>query len=194
MCSVSLSCPSLCDPMDCIPPGSLSLEFSRQEYWSGLHFLLQVVMYIYANWTIQKAECQRRIDAFKLWYWRRLENPLDCKIKRVNPKGNQSWIFIGRTDAETETPIFWPPDVKSRLTGKDPDAGKDWRQEEKGRTEDKMVAWHPWLDGHEFEQAPGIGDGQGSLACCSPCGRKESHPAERLNWTENGGGEVEDCI
>ena len=98
-----------------------------------------------------------------------LENPLDSKeTKSVNPKGNQSWIFIGRTDAEAEAPILWPLDVKNWLTGKDPDAGKDWRQEEKGTTEDEMVVWHHRLDGHEFEQALEVGDGQGSLVCCSP--------------------------
>ena len=114
-----------------------------------------------------------------------LESPLDCKeIQPVHPKGSQSWIFIGRTDAEAETPVLWPPDVKNWLLGKDPDAGKDWRQEEKGTTEDEMVGWHHQLEGHEFEQAPGVGDGQGSLACCSPRGRKESDTTERLNWTE----------
>ena len=98
-----------------------------------------------------------------------LESPLDCKeIKLVHPKGNQSWIFIGRTDAETEVPVLWPPDAKNWLTGKDPDAGKDWRQEEKGMTEDKVVGWHHWLDGHDFEQAPGVDDRQGSLMCCGP--------------------------
>ena len=112
-----------------------------------------------------------------------LKSPLDCKgIKPANPKGNQSWIFTGRTDAEAEAPIRWPPDAKNWLIGKDPDAGKDWRQEKKGTTKDEMVEWHHWLDGHEFEQAPGIGDGQGSLACCSPWGRKELDTTERLNW------------
>ena len=103
------------------------------------------------------------------------ESPLDFKeIKPVNPKGNKHWIFIGRTDVEAEAPIFWPPDVKSWLIGKDPDAGKDWRQEEKGRTEDEMVGWHHWFNGHEFEQALGDGVGQGSLESCSLWGRKES--------------------
>ena len=111
-----------------------------------------------------------------------LENPLDNKIKPVNPKGNQPWIFIERTDAEAGVPILWPADVKSWLTGKDPDAGKDWGQEEKGVAEDEMVGWHHWLDGHEFEQALGVGEGQGSLVCCSPWGHKESHMTERLNW------------
>ena len=97
-----------------------------------------------------------------------LERPLDCKeLQSVDPKGNQSWIFIGRTDAEAETPKLWLPDVKNQLIGKDPDAGKDWRQEEKVMTEKEMV------DGYEFEQDPGVGDGQGSLACCSPWGHKE---------------------
>ena len=112
-----------------------------------------------------------------------LESPTDCKeTKSVNPKGNQSWIFIGRTDAEAETPILWPPDVKNWLTGKDPDAGKDWRQEEKGMTEDEMVGWHHQFNGHEFEQAPGVGKWQGSLECCSPWGYKESGMTEPLNW------------
>ena len=112
-----------------------------------------------------------------------LESLLDCKeIKPVHPKGNQSWIFIGRTDAEA--PILWPPDVKNWLLGKDPDAGQDWRWEEKGTTEDEMVGWHHLFTGHESEQTLGIGDGQVSLACCSPWGHKELDTTERLNWTE----------
>ena len=102
----------------------------------------------------------------------------------VHSKRNQSWIFIGRTEAEAEAPILWPPDVKNWLIWKDPDAGKDWRQE-KGMTEDEMFGWRHWLDGHEFEQALGVGDRQGSLACSSPWGRKESDTTERLNWTES---------
>ena len=114
-----------------------------------------------------------------------LESPLDCKeIKLVHPKGNQSWIFIGRTDAEAETPILWSPDEKNWLLGKDPDAGKDWRQEEMGTKEDEMVRWHHRLDGHEFEQALGVGDGQGSLACCSSWGHKELDMTEPLNWSD----------
>ena len=108
-----------------------------------------------------------------------LESPLDCKeIQPVYPKGDQSWVFIGRTDAEAETPVFWPPDEKSRLTGKDPDAGKDGRWEEKRTTEDDMVGWHHRLDGHESEQTLGVGDGQGGLACCSPWGCKELDTTE----------------
>ena len=117
-----------------------------------------------------------------------IESPLDCKeIKPVNRKGNQSWIFIGRTDAEAEAPILWPPNAKSWLTGKDPDAGKDWRWEEKGMTEDKMVGWHHWLNGHEFEQALGDGEGQGSLASCSPRGHKESDVTEQQQNTQTRG-------
>ena len=114
-----------------------------------------------------------------------LESPLEDKeMQPVHPKGNQSWICIGRTDTEAETPILWPPDVKNWLLGKDPDAEKDWRQEEKGMKEDEMVGWHHRLNGHECEQALGVGDGQGSLMCCSPWGCKESHTTEWLNWTE----------
>ena len=115
-----------------------------------------------------------------------LESPLDCKeIQPVHSKGNQSWIFIGRTDTEAEAPILWPPGVKNWLLGKDPDAGQDWRQEEKGMTEDEMVGWHHQLDGHEFEWTRGVGDvWQGSLTCCSPWGQKELDKTEQLNWTE----------
>ena len=116
-----------------------------------------------------------------------LESPLDCKeIQPVHPKGNQSWIFIGRTDIEAETPVLWPPGEKNWFTGKDPDAGKDWRREEKGTTEDEMVGWHHRLNGRESDQTPGVGDGQGGLACCSPWGCKESgHDwVTELNWTD----------
>ena len=113
-----------------------------------------------------------------------LESPLDCKeIRPVHPKGNQSWIFTGRTDAEAKAPILWPPHAKSWLIRKDPDAGQDWRQQEKGMTEDEMVGWHHRLNGHELEQTLGVGDGQGSLKCCSPWGCKESDVTEWLNWT-----------
>ena len=114
-----------------------------------------------------------------------LESPLDCKeIKSVNPKGNQFWIFIRRTDAEAETPILWPPDVKNWLIGKDPDAGKDWRQEEKGTTEDELVEWHHQLNGHEFEQAPGVGDGQASLMLLVGLQRAGHDWATELSWIE----------
>ena len=114
-----------------------------------------------------------------------LESPLDSKeIKQVTPKGNQPWIFLRRTDAEPEAPILCPHDLRSWLTGKDPDAGKDWRQEEKGTAEDEMVGWHHWLIGHEFEQALRVGDGQGSLVYCSPWGHQLTWLSDwtELNW------------
>ena len=126
----------------------------------------------------------------KNWYFwpvvlKTLESPLDCKeIQPVHPKGNQSWVFIGRTDAEAETPVFWPPDVKNWVIVKDPDAGKDWGQEEKGTTEDEMVGWHHRLNGHGFEKAPGVGDGQGGLVCRSPWGCKESDTTVQLIWND----------
>ena len=123
------------------------------------------------------------------WYFwtvvldKSLESPLELKkIKPVYPKENQPWVFIGRTDSEAEGPILWLPDVKNWLVWKDPDVGKDQRQEEKGMTEDDMIGWHHRLNGHEFEQAPGVGDGQQSLACCSSWGHQESDTTERLNW------------
>ena len=132
---------------------------------------------------------------YKMEYYSaiKIEGSLDCKESQpVHPKGDQSWMLIGRTDVEAETPVLWPPAVKSWLIWKDHDAGKDWRREEKGTTEDEMFGWHHRLDGHEFEQAPGVGDGQGDLACCSPWGCKESDMTEQLNWTKmnilSGGG------
>ena len=114
-----------------------------------------------------------------------LESPLDCKeIQPVHPRGNQSWVFIVRTDVEAETPIFWPPDEKSWLIWKDPDVGKDWRLEEKGTTEDEMIGRHHRLNGHVFGWTLGAGDGQGGLACSSSWGRKKSDRTEWLNWTE----------
>ena len=129
--------------------------------------------------------------ALKNWcFWtgvleKTLESPLDCKeIQPVHPKGNQSWIFTGRTDAGAETPILWPPDAKNWLLSKDPDAGEDWRWEEKEMTEDEMFVWHHQLNGHEFEQVPGVGDRRGRLVCCAPWGCKELYTTEWLNWTE----------
>ena len=113
-----------------------------------------------------------------------LESPLDCNIKPVNRKGKKSWIFTGRTDAEAEAPILWPPDAKNWLLRKDPDAEKDWRKTEKRSTEDEMVGWHHQLNGCEFEEALGVGDGQRGLACYSPWGRKELDTTEWLNLTD----------
>ena len=130
--------------------------------------------------------------ALKNWcFWtvvleKTLESPLDCKeIQPVHPKGDQSWVFIGRADIEAETPILWPPHAKSCLIGKDPDAGKDWGQEEKGMTEDEMAGWHHRLSGHGFGWTLGVGDGQRGLACCSSQGHKELDTTDWLNWTES---------
>ena len=151
-------------------PSSQSYGFSSSHVW---------------RWELDHKESW----APKNWcFWtvvleKTLESPLDFKeIKPVDGKGNQSWIFIRRTDAKVEAPILWPPDVKNWFIGKDPDAGKDWRQEKKGTTVDEMVGWHHRLNGHEFEQAPGIGDGQGNLACYIPWGHKESDVTE---WQNN---------
>ena len=156
-----------------LAPWKKSYDQSRQHIKKERHYfaskgpssqsyVFPIVMYGCENRTIEKAECQR-IDAFELWCWRRLLrlglletswtcSPLDCKeIQPVRPKGNQFWIFIGRTDAEAETQILWPPDAKNWLIGKDHDAGKNRRREEKGMTEDEMVGWHHWLNEHEFE-------------------------------------------
>ena len=133
-----------------------------------------VVMYGCESWTMKKAE-RRIIDAFELWCWRRLLR-VPWTARRSNEsilKGDQSWVFIGRTDAEAEIPILWSPHVKSWLIGKYSDSGRDWGQEEKGMTEDEMAGWHHRLNGHEFEQGLGDGEGQGSLACCSPWGCKK---------------------
>ena len=120
---------------------------------------------------------------FRTVVWRRLRSVPWMTRRSNHPKGNQSWIFIGRTDAEAETPILQPPDVKNWLIGKDPDAGKDWRWEDKGTTEDEMAEWHHRINGRKFEWTLGVGDGQGGLACCSPWCRKESDTTEWWNWT-----------
>ena len=132
--------------------------------------------------TVKKAESWR-IDPFELWCWRRLLR-VPWMIQPVHSKGDQPWVFFGRNDAKVETPVLWPPRVKSWLIGKDSDAGRDCGQEEKGMTEDEMAGWHHRLDGCEFEWTLGVGDGQGGLACCSSWGRKESDTTEWLNWTE----------
>ena len=114
-----------------------------------------------------------------------LESSLDWKeIQPVHSEGDQPWVFFGRNDAKAKTPVLWPPHAKSWLTGKDPDAGRDWGQEEKGTREDEMAGWHHWLNGHESQWTPGVGDGQGGLACWDTWGRKESDMTERLSWSE----------
>ena len=143
--------------------------------------IFPVVMYGCESWTIKKAK-HRRTDAFELWCWRRLLR-IPWTARRFNQsilKEISRGLFTGRTDVET--PILWPPDAKSWLIWKDPDAGKYWIQEEKGTTEHEMVGRHHWLNGHEFGWTPGVGNGQGGLACCSPWGRKESDTTEQLNW------------
>ena len=156
--------------------------------------LVRAMVFPSSHVWVWELECKESWVPKNWCFWtvvleKTLESPLESKeIQPVNPKGNQSWIFIGRTDAEAETSILWQPDVKNRLIEKDPDARKDWRQEEKVMTEDEMVGWHHQLNGHEFEQAPaGVGDGQGSLVCCSPWGRKELDMTERLNWSVSHG-------
>ena len=129
--------------------------------------------------------------ALKNWcFWtvmlkKTLEGPLVCKeIQPVHSEGDQPWDFFGRNDAKAEAPVLWPLHARNWFIGKDFDVGRDWGQEEKGTTEDEMAGWHHWLDGHEFVWTPGVGDGQGGLACCDSWGRKESEMTERLNWTE----------
>ena len=135
-------------------------------------------------------DCEESWAPKNWWFWtvvmeKTFESPLECKeIQPVHSKGDQSWVFIGRTDAEAETPILWPPHEKSQLIGKDPDARRDWGQKEKGTTEDEMAGWHHRLDAHEFRWTPGVGSGQGGLVCCDSWGCKESDTMERLNWTE----------
>ena len=139
-----------------------------------------VVMYGCESWIIKKAERQRMM-LLNCSVGEDSSESLGLQIKPVNPKGNQSWIFIGRIDAEAETPVLWPPDMKNQLIGKDPDAGKDWRWKEKGMMEDDMVRWHHRLNAHESEQAPGVDDGQGSLACMGS--QRVGHNWEtELNW------------
>ena len=152
-------------------PSSLSYGFSSGHVW--MWELDYKESWVLKNWCFWTVVLQKT-----------LESPLDCKeIQPVHRKGDQSWVFIGRTDVEAETPILWSPDVKSWLIGKDPDAGKDWGQEEKGTTEDEMVGWHHRHNRHGFGWTPGVGDGQGGLVCCSSWGCKESDMTEWLNWS-----------
>ena len=152
-------------------PSSQGYGFSSSHVWMwGLDYTESWAPKNWCFWTVVLEKT--------------LASPLDCKeIQLVHPKGDQSWVFIGGTDAEAETPILWPPDVESWLIGKDPDPGRDYGQEEKGMPEDEMVGWHHRLNGHGFKWTPGVGDGQGGLAYCSSWGRKESDMTELLNWT-----------
>ena len=196
--------------MDCSPPGPSVHEFSRQEYWSGLPLpsLTNLDNILKSRDIADKCPSSQShgFSSSHVWMWeldhkeswvpengcfwtvvleKILENPLNYKeIKPVNSKRNRSWIFIRMSDTEDQTLTLWSPDEKNWLIGKDSDVWKDGRQEEKGTTEDEMVGWHHRLDGHEFEQAPGVGDGQGSLACYSPWGCKESETTEQLNWID----------
>ena len=154
------------------PPYSQSHVFSLSHLWMGE--LDHKEGWALKNWCFWTVVLEKT-----------LEIPLDCKeIQPVHPNGDQSWVFIGRTDVEAETPILWPPDVKSWLIGNDPDVRKDWRHEEKGTTEHEMAGWHHQLDGHESEWTLGVGDGQWGLACYDSWGCKKSDTTERLNWTE----------
>ena len=144
-----------------------------------------VVMYGCESWTNKESWAPKNWCFWTVLLEKTLESRLEWEeIQPVHPKGDQSWVFIGRTDAEAESPILWPPDAKSWLTGKDTVTEKDWGQEEKGTTEDEMVGWHHRLNGHGFGWTPGVGDGQGGLVCCDSWGRKESDMTEWLNWTE----------
>ena len=173
-------------------PGGLPSMGSHRvgHNWSDLAaavkaMVFPIVMYGCESWTYEESWALKNWCFWTVVLEKTLESPLDWKkTQLVNPKGNQSWIFIGRTDVEAETPILQPPDAKNWHIGEDPVAGKDWRQEEKRTTEDEMVGWHHQLNVHEFQQAPGVGDGHGGMVCCSPWGCKESDTAERLNWTE----------
>ena len=176
-----------------LPPWKKSYDQPRQHIKKQRHYFANKSLTSQSHGFSSGHVWMWELDCEESWapknwcFWtvvseKTLESPLDCKeTQPVHPKGNQSRIFVGRTEAEAKTPILWPPDAKN-WQGKDPDAGKDWRREEKGTTEDEMIGWHHWLNGHEFEQALGVGDGQGGPACCSPWGRKEWDTNERLNW------------
>ena len=200
---VAQLCPSLRDPIDCSHEIKRHLLLGR-NVMTNLDSILKKQRHCYANKCPSSQGCgfscghvwMWELDCEEGWapknwcFWtvvleKTLESPLDCKeIQPVHPKGDQSWVFIGRTDAEAETPILWPPHVKSWLIGKDPAAGRDGGWEEKGTTEDEMAGWHHRLDAHEFEWTLGVNDEQGGLACCDSWGCKESDMTDRLNWIE----------
>ena len=166
---------------------SPNIKHCQRHYFANRGPSSQVYGFSSSHVWIWELDCKESWAPKNWCFWtvvleKTLESPLDCmEIQPVHSKGDQSWVFIGRTDAEAETPILWLPDAKNWLLRKDPDVEKGWRQEEKGTTEDEMVGWHHWLNRHEFEQALGVSDGQGSLACCSPWGCKELDMTEQLN-------------
>ena len=180
-----------------LTPWKESYDQARQHIKKQRHYFAnkgpssQVYGFSSGHVWMWELDCEEGWELKNSCFWivvleKALESPLDCKeIQPVHPKGDQSWVFIGRTDAKAETPILWPPHAKCWLIGKDPDAGRDWEQEEKGMTKDEMAGWHHWLDVHEFGWTLGVGDGQGGLACCDSWGCKESDTTERLNWTES---------
>ena len=179
---VAQSCPTLSDPMDCSPPGSsvCGIFQARVLGWGAIAFSNGFSCSHVQMWDLDHKEgWMLKNWCFQKVVLKKTEIPLDSKeIKPVNPKRNQPWIFIGRTDAEAEAPILWPPDAKNWFIGKDPDAGKNWRQEEKVTTEDEMVGSHHQLSGHEFEQTLGNSEGQGILVCCSLWDHKDSYKTE----------------
>ena len=163
----------------------------RHDIWHSLEMYIYIIIIYKSGLKYIKLFIQTLQREAKNWcFWtavleNTLESPLDCKeIQPVLSKGDQPWMFFRRNDAKAEIPVFWPPHAKSWLIGKDFDAGRDWGQEEKGTTEDEMAGWHHWLDGPGFEWTPGVGDGQGGLACCDSWGRKELDTNEQLNWTD----------
>ena len=169
---------------------STSLQQFRHLYCSNKGLSSQGYGFSSSHVWMWELDCEESWAPKNWCFWtmvleKTLESPLDCKeIQPVHSKGDQSLVFFGRNDGKAETPILRPPHVKSWLIGKDSDAERDWRQEEKGMTEDEMAGWHHWLNGCEFEWTPGVGDGQGGLVCCNSWGHKESDTTEWLQWTE----------
>ena len=160
-----------------------TVRLPKVKWWDVFNSLVNIALWLPKPIEIMTPKGKE----YQIWLviLMSLESPLDCKeIQPVHSKGGQSWVFFGRNDAKAETPVLWPSHAKSWLIGKDSDAGRDWGQEEKGTTEDETAGWHHQLDGREFEWTPGVGDGQGGLACCDSWGCKESDTTEGLNWTE----------
>ena len=175
------------------------LSYAYYVSWCSLSQASLVILeFLQIRTQASEMPCILRLNlvsaTYQLWYYNtslapsttisHLDYCSNLMTEPVHSKGDHSWVFFGMNDAKAETPVLWPPHAKSWLIGKDSDAGRDCRQEEKGMTEDEMAGWHHWLDGCEFEWTPGVGDGQGGLACCNSWGRKESDTTERLNWTE----------